>query len=253
MIKEDGLYHFLEEKVEQYNCTSFIEEDPISIPHRFGKKQDIEIAGFFAATLAWGQRKTIINKCSELMHLMDDSPYQYICDHTSHDLKRLTNFKHRTYNSTDLLYFVHYLNQHYQKHTSLEAAFTNGNNTKERLENFHRKFFDSQYAPSRTQKHVATPNRNSACKRINMFLRWMVRQDDKGVDFGLWQKLSPADLMCPLDVHVGRSARKLSLLKRKQDDWTATDELTASLRAYSLQDPVRYDFALFGLGVVEKY
>jgi uncharacterized protein (TIGR02757 family) len=242
------LKEFLDEKVNQYNQPGFIEDDPIQIPHQFRKLQDIEIAGFFAATLAWGQRKTIIAKCKELMSLMENSPYEFMLQHTAKNLKHLSTFKHRTFNTTDLLYFVHFFNQYYQKEKSLENAFT-GKNMRDRLTNFHNTFFSLNDFPARTRKHIATPDRKSACKRLNMFFRWMVRSDDKGVDFGLWKNIPSAELICPIDLHVERVARKLKLIKRKPVDWQTAEELTKALRKFDATDPVKYDFALFGLGL----
>jgi len=255
---EYGLKDFLDEKVFLYNQPDFIPLDPISIPHRFTRLQDIEIAGFFAATLAWGQRKTIVQKCLLLMEMMDNSPYDFVLNHSSQDLKRLLDFKHRTFNDLDTLYFVQFFRSFYQRHDSLEEAFTIGW-TKEAdimgtlLANFHNAFFDLPDAPMRTRKHVATPLRKSACKRITMFLRWMVRRDDKGVDFGIWKTIQPYQLICPCDLHVDRVARRLGLIQRKQTDWVTATELTQNLRQLDPNDPVKYDFALFGLGIIEKY
>ncbi|MDR1742471.1 MAG: TIGR02757 family protein [Dysgonamonadaceae bacterium] len=243
---------FLDSKVEHYNNSAFIESDPISVPHRFSLKQDREIMGLFAATLAWGQRKTIIAKCLELSRRMDDAPYDFIVNRSDNDLRRLLGFKHRTFNDTDLLYFTDFLHRHYAQSDSLEEAFlTDGTfvSIENSLVNFERRFFDSPDASARTRKHVATPARKSACKRLNMFLRWMVRNDGKGVDFGLWQRISPRNLICPIDVHVDRTARRLGLISRPQTDWQAALELTANLRALDADDPVKYDFALFGLSV----
>jgi len=248
---------FLDRKVALYNQPSFIADDPVSVPHWFSHKQDIEIAGFWAAMLAWGQRVTIINKCKELFTLMDMAPHQFMLHHQEADLKALTGFKHRTFNTTDTLYFVHFLSWFYRNHTSLEEAFCRGitpesDTVEAGLVNFHRLFFSLPDAPQRTKKHVATPERKSACKRINMFLRWMVRQDDQGIDFGLWQRIQPAQLVCPCDLHVERVARRMGLITRKQADWATALELTYKLRQFDAADPVKYDFALFGLGIVEK-
>lgn len=199
--------------------------------------------------LAWGQRKTIINKATELFALMGDSPYDFICDHKEKDRRRFENFKHRTFQYTDTLYFLDYLQRYYREHDSFELAFSYGVQMKDRLISFHQNFFSAAHAPQRTRKHVATPERKSTCKRLNMFLRWMVRNDDAGVDFGLWRELSTSQLMMPLDVHVERVARSLGLLTRKQKDWQAVEELTENLRKFDPIDPVKYDFALFGLGV----
>ena len=252
------LKDFLDQKVTQYNQPGFIELDPVSIPHRFSIKQDIEIAGFFAATLAWGQRKTIINKCLQLMEMMDNSPYQFMLHHKESDLKPFLNFKHRTFNDLDTLYFIQFFSAFYKEKESLESAFTIGWNEEEDimsvlLKNFHKYFFQDPFAPSRTKKHVATPDRNSACKRLNMFLRWMVRKDEKGVDFGIWDTIRPYQLICPCDLHVDRVGRKLGLITRKQTDWWTAVELTRRLREFDPIDPVKYDFALFGLGVEEKF
>ena len=244
----------LEEKAEQYNRPAFIQHDPISIPHRFSKKQDIEIMGFWAAMLAWGQRKTIINKCTELSELMDHAPYDFVLNHQDQDLKRFLNFKHRTFNATDTLYFLHFFQNYYRQHESLENAFSDFIRDDDlTIENgligFHDLFCDSENFPLRTRKHIATPFRKSSCKRLNMFLRWMVRKDDKGVDFGIWKNIKSAQLVLPCDVHVDRVARVLGLIKRTVTDWQTATELTASLRVLDPSDPAKYDFALFGLGI----
>ncbi len=253
-----NLKDFLDVKVAQYNQPGFIELDPISIPHRFSKKEDIEITAFFAATLAWGQRKTIINKCLELFQMMDNAPYEFMMNHQDADLKPLLAFKHRTFNDIDTLYFVAFFSWFYKNHKSLEEAFVVGWHDGQDvmatlLSNFHDFFFQLSDAPQRTRKHVATPQRKAACKRINMFLRWMVRKDNNGVDFGIWNKIKPYQLICPCDLHVDRVGRKLGLITRKQTDWWTAQELTAELRKFDQADPVKYDFALFGLGVEEKF
>jgi uncharacterized protein (TIGR02757 family) len=253
------LKEFLDEKVDRYNTFNFIELDPISIPRQFQKKQDIEIAGFFAATLAWGQRVTVINKCKELLLLMDNAPHDFLMHHTESDLKAFEKFRHRTFNATDALYFIESLSHYYKKHASLEDAFLPPVNTASNLTieaglmNFHDTFFSLPVYPKRTLKHVSTPERKSACKRLCMYLRWMVRQDDKGVDFGIWKNISPSQLVCPCDVHVERVARKLKLIKSKQLNWQTALELTANLRSLDPDDPVKYDFALFGLGIIEHF
>lgn len=249
------LKDFLDSKVTLYNRPEFIPLDPILIPHRFSKKQDIEIAGFFAATLAWGQRITIINKCNELLNRMDNAPHEFLLNHTLDDLKPFEKFKHRTFNSTDALYFIESLATYYRAHDSLEDAFM-GSNTdtiESGLINFHRVFFSLPDFPPRTIKHVSTPARKSACKRLNMYLRWMVRQDETGVDFGIWKKIKPSQLICPCDVHVERVARKLKLITLKGMNWNTAMELTTNLRKLDSNDPVKYDFALFELGIIERY
>jgi len=254
---ENNLQLFLDQCVDKYNRPDFIENDPILIPHRFQKKQDIEIMGFWTAILAWGQRKTIINKASELSQLMDNAPHDFILNHSEKDRKAFLSFKHRTFQTTDTLYFLEFFQKFYRKHTSLEEAFTihlrpNDQTIENALIGFHDAFFALPDSPKRTRKHIATPARNSSCKRLNMFLRWMVRKDDRGVDFGIWKEIKPAQLLMPLDVHVDRVGRRYKLIKRKQRDWKTVLELTEALRAFDPKDPVKYDFALFGMGVLEK-
>ncbi len=233
----------------RYETPRFIALDPISLPHRFSQKADIEISALFAAVLAWGRRPTILAKTSELLARMDNAPHQFITQHEDADLRRLEGFCHRTFCDTDLLYFVQWLREWYARHDSLEDAFLDGKTTRERLVNFQLRFFDHPDAPPRTRKHISTPARGSACKRLNMLLRWLVRPATNGVDFGLWTRISPADLIIPIDVHVERVARHLGLLHRPQLDWQAAEALTANLRLLDPADPVKYDFALFGLGV----
>lgn len=242
----------LEENYLKYNKPNFIADDPISIPHLFSQKQDVEIMAFFASIFAWGQRKTIINKCNLLINLFENKPYHFIINHKEEDLKRFLDFKHRTFNATDLLYFIAFLKQHYQKYDSLETAFLLGLKPKDKtvenaLIDFEEYFTSLEYFPARTRKHIASPKRNSACKKLNMFLRWMVRND--GVDFGLWKKIKTNQLLMPLDVHVERQARILGLITRKQSDFKTVLELTENLKKYDKNDPVKYDFALFGMGV----
>ncbi|GAA0879943.1 TIGR02757 family protein [Algoriphagus jejuensis] len=253
-----NLKEFLDDKVSHYNRPEFIANDPICIPHRFNKKQDIEIAGFFASILAWGQRKTIINKCVQLFELMDNAPHDFLLNHRESDLNAFLSFKHRTFNDVDTLYFIHFLSWFYREHESFEEAFLIGQTGEidamgSILSQFHGFFFSLPDFPNRTKKHIATPARKAACKRINMYLRWMVRSDDSGVDFGLWKKISPAQLICPCDLHVDRVGRKLGLITRKQTDWLTAVELTQRLREFDPVDPVKYDFALFGLGIEERF
>jgi uncharacterized protein (TIGR02757 family) len=256
----NDLKKFLDQKVIQFNNPSFIKDDPVCIPHLFSKKQDIEIAGFFAAIFAWGIRKTIINKSKLLLQLMDNAPYDFCLHHSDADLKKAERFCHRTFNDTDLLYFISFFKFHYSKYQSLEVAFFNNKTTKQfdnvvenSLNYFYKYFFSLEDVPARTKKHIASPQKNSTCKRLNMYLRWMVRDDDKGVDFGIWKKISPAQLICPVDLHVARVAKHFNLIKRKQVDWLAAIELTDVLKNFDKEDPVKYDFALFGLGVLGKY
>jgi uncharacterized protein (TIGR02757 family) len=255
-----ALQDFLDSKVAQYNRPEFITNDPIVIPHLFTKKQDIEIMGFWAATLAWGQRVTIINKCNELIGLMDGAPHDFIMNHQESDLKKLLHFRHRTFNDIDTLYFISFFRYHYENHNSLEAAFLPGQregasllSAEGSLNSFRRYFFSLPDFPHRTKKHVSSPEQKSTCKRLNMFLRWMVRKDNCGVDFGIWNHISPGDLICPCDLHVDRVARKLKLINRRQTNWQTAVELTEKLKEFDPSDPVKYDFALFGLGIEEKF
>ena len=248
------LKKFLDEKAAKFNKKSFIKNDPISIPHQFKEQADIEISALFAAVLAWGNRKTIISKSNDLIERMGGKPYQFIMEYSDEGLKKLEGFKHRTFNDTDLLYFVDFLHRHYSTHDSLEEAFIPEGGFKSvesSLIHFNTYFFDHENAPKRTQKHVATPARKSACKRLNMFLRWMVREDKNGVDFGIWKQIPMSELICPLDLHVERAARKLGLITRKPVDWATALELTESLKKLDKNDPIKYDFALFGLSINE--
>jgi uncharacterized protein (TIGR02757 family) len=254
-MQHQQLQAFLDQKVEQYNKPTFIPQDPICIPHLFTQQADIEIAGLFAALFAWGNRTIIINKSKELLHRMDMAPFDFVCNHQPNDLKKLLGFKHRTFTDGDVLYFIEFLQQHYKKHPSLEAAFTMGHNKRDEnianaLNSFYTYFFSYEHLP-RTHKHIAAPYKKSTCKRLNMYLRWMVRSDNNGVDFGLWKTIKPAQLICPIDVHVARVATRFNLLTRPQIDWAAAEELTKYLKKLDPTDPVKYDFALFGLGVME--
>ncbi|MBI1192754.1 MAG: TIGR02757 family protein [Bacteroidetes bacterium] len=256
-LPEAALRALLDERYDRYARPAFLADDPISLPHQFAQLADREIIGFWVAMLAWGNRKSILASGAELIRLMDGAPHAFIRDHSERDRKRFLSFKHRTFNATDALYFLDFLQRHYRRHPSLEEAFARhlppeAPHVGEALAGFHRDFCNHPNFPSRTKKHVATPDRKSSCKRLNMFLRWMVRNDGRGVDFGQWKRLAPAQLLCPLDVHVARSARALGLLTRKQNDWQAVLSLTESLRRFDSSDPVKYDFALFGMGVLEK-
>jgi uncharacterized protein (TIGR02757 family) len=284
----DNLKSLLDEYVERFNRPDFIADDPISIPHRFSNPRDIEITAFWTAILAWGQRKTIINSANRLFEYMDNAPYDFIKNHQETDRKRFETFKHRTFQPTDALYFLEFLQQFYNKNDSLETAFARHINdigdiekdigdikkdigdikkdigdirrqpfktypsVSEALVGFNKDFFDLPDVPHRTRKHVSTPLSKSTCKRLCMFLRWMVRRDNCGVDFGIWQTIKPSQLLMPLDVHVERHARRLGLLERPQTDWQTVLELTENMRQFDAEDPVKYDFALFGMGIAEK-
>lgn len=249
------LKDFLDAKVLEYNHPRFLEDDPLQIPHRFTKKEDIEISAFLASTIAWGNRKSIINNASKLMGLMDHAPHDFVMDHNPNDLDKLASFVHRTFNGIDLGYFVTSLKNLYINHGGLEGVFTTyqeQDSMQPAISKFKEIFFELPHE-TRTTKHVSDPLKGSAAKRINMFLRWMVRDNSTGVDFGLWKDISPSKLSCPLDVHTGNVGRKLKLLKRKQNDAKALAELDKNLRKMDPNDPVKYDFALFGLGVFERF
>jgi uncharacterized protein (TIGR02757 family) len=252
----DKLIDFLENKVLAYNQPSFIDGDPISVPHRFSGKNDIEIAAFFSAILAWGNRKSIVKSANELMNRMDQAPFDFLMNASEHEHVRFHDFIYRTFQGDDCLFFLHSLRNIYNQHGGLQHAFSAGykvhQNIKGAIMHFRNLFFEP-ISMQRTQKYIANPISGSAAKRINMFLRWMVRKDSSGVDFGIWDSIPPSDLMCPLDVHSGRVARKLGLLSRKLDDWKSVEELTENLRKFDPSDPVKYDYALFGLGVFEKF
>ncbi|RTY73405.1 TIGR02757 family protein [Flavobacterium sp. LS1R10] len=249
------LKDFLDEKVLQYNTLDFIESDPVQIPHLFSQKEDIEIAGFLSATIAWGNRKMIIKNSHRMMGLMGNAPYDFVMSHTENDLEQLELFVHRTFNGQDFASFIRSLQHVYANHGGLEVVFSKHQETHSMQKSIHefKKIFFEIPHPHRTQKHISDPLNNSAAKRINMYLRWMIRQDNKGVDLGIWKSISPASLSCPLDVHSGNVARKLGLLTRKQNDGKALSELDTNLRKLDGIDPVKYDFALFGLGVFEGF
>jgi uncharacterized protein (TIGR02757 family) len=254
-----AIKQLLDQKVKQYNHIDFIEKDPISIPHLYTKQQDIEIAAFFAAIFAWGNRTTIIQKSKELLERMDNAPFEYCTQHQAKDLKKLIGFAHRTFNDRDLLYCIAFFKHHYANQKSLETAFFMDQHSGKKIKtvaaglvNFKNYFFSLEDAPHRTKKHIASPENGSTCKRLNMFLRWMVRKDQHGVDFGLWKTISPADLIIPIDVHVARVSRSFGLISRPQIDWLTALELTEYCRTLDARDPVKYDFALFSLGVTEK-
>jgi uncharacterized protein (TIGR02757 family) len=255
ILNHTELKEFLDEKVELYNNPNFIESDPIQIPHTFSLKEDIEISGFLASTIAWGNRKMIINNSKKMMDLMGNAPYDFVMSHNENDLKRLEGFVHRTFNGYDLIGFIKSLQNIYVHHGGLETIFTmyqENDSLQNTITKFKTIFFEIEHL-NRTEKHVSDPSKNSASKRINMWLRWNCRQDNNGVDLGIWKDISPSKLSCPLDVHSGNVARKLGLLSRKQNDAKALEELDKNLRMLDPYDPVKYDFALFGLGVFEKF
>jgi uncharacterized protein (TIGR02757 family) len=254
-LKKSTLKEFLDEKVELYNRPAFIEHDPISIPHLYTNKEDIEIAGFLAASISWGNRKMILKNASRMMELLDDSPYDFVVNSENSDTSRIEGFVHRTFNSMDLIYFLKALKHIYRTWGGLEKIF-NAHQTENSLQpaihKLYSHFFELTHS-RKTERHVADPNKGSAAKKLNLFLRWMVRRDNKGVDFGIWKSISPSILSCPLDIHSGNVARKLGLLKRKQNDSKAVTELDLFLRSLDNADPVKYDFALFGLGIYENF
>ena len=252
--KISELKEFLDEKADLYNRPSFIECDPVSVPHQFSGKEDIEISGFLAATIAWGNRKSILRSSSRIIELMDGEPFDFIVNHEVNDLKRMKDFVHRTFNSDDLIYFIKALKNIYLNRGGLEQLFNEyktADSLQPAIHELHKIFFELVHE-KRTERHVSDPFKGSAAKKLNMFLRWMVRKDDRGVDFGIWKSISPSILSCPLDVHSGNVARKLGLLKRKQNDAKAVSELDSVLRAFDKNDPVKYDFALFGLWIYEN-
>lgn len=248
-MNKEALYEFLELRFEKYEREFRIEDDPICVPHRFSKKQDIEIAGLFAAVLAWGQRKTTIVNAEKIMRMTDNSPHDFVRFHSQSDLAGFEKFVHRTFNGADLLVFVAFLKDFYSENDSLENIFSQeGKSIAAGLNKFRELFVTAPNYMPRTGKHVSAPAKNSACKRLCMYLRWFVRKNSR-VDFGIWEKISPSRLICPLDVHTERSARALGLLSRKQNDWRAAEELTENLKALDAKDPVKYDFALFGSSI----
>ena len=254
-LSKEEIISFLNYKSNQYNNIKFIETDPIQIPHLFNKKEDVEISGFLTSTISWGNRKSIIKSAEKLIELLDHSPYDFILNHKKRDLDTLKPFVHRTFNGIDLIQFVKSLKHIYRNYNGLEEIFRNNikdDSLQYAIHKMKKIFFEIPHT-NRTKKHISDPMRGSAAKRINMFLRWMVRDDASGVDFGIWKSISPRYLSCPLDVHTGNVARKLGLIQRKQNDHKAVMELDKKLREFDLIDPVKYDFALFGLGVFEKF
>ena len=248
------LKEFLDQKQEEFNNPRFIEKDPISIPHQFTKKEDIEIAGFLTSVISWGNRTSIVKDANKLMGMMDCSPYEFILHATKSRLRPFESFYHRTFNGDDCTFFLRSLTNIYRNHGGLEKCFGGVNEQGARAVILHfRKLFLETHHLRRSDKHISDPSKGSSAKRLLMFLRWMVRNDNSGVDFGIWNQINPSNLICPLDIHVGNVARKLGLLKRKSNDWQAAEELTANLRKFDPNDPVKYDFALFGLGIFEKF
>lgn len=254
-MKIEGLKEFLDEKVDKYNRPEFIESDPIQIPRQYNQKEDIEIAAFLTATISWGSRPAIIKNALRLLSLMQNRPFEFITEGSFSDFEKLSTFVHRTFNGQDCIYFMHALKNIYQNHVGLQTVFEIGykkeGNIKSALKYFHNVFFE--IPGERTRKHVANVEKGASGKRLNMCMRWLIRKDKNGVDFGIWDGIPASALMLPLDVHTGNVARKLGLLNRKQDNWKAVEEVTAELRKFDSEDPVKYDFALFGLGVFEKF
>lgn len=254
-LNKAELKEFLDEKVELYNRPSFIECDPISIPHQFTKKEDIEIAGFLAAAIAWGNRKMILRNANRIMEILDHSPYEFIMNSNDEELQTIESFVHRTFNSIDLCYFLKALKHIYKNKDGLENIFRTNqttNSLQPAIHELHKIFFELPHE-KKTERHVSDPYKGSSAKKLNMYLRWMIRKDDKGVDFGIWDSISPSILSCPLDIHSGNVARKLGILKRNQNDGKAVVELDKILRSFDSDDPVKYDFALFGLGAIERF
>lgn len=255
-MNQTELKKLLDLKYEQYNRFEFIASDPISIPHRFTKKEDIEIAAFLVASIAWGYRPNIIKSAEKLINLLDNSPFDFIMNVKEKELKLFQTFTHRTFQGDDALCFINSLKNIYKNHDGLQSLFYKGykknHSIKDSIIYFRKIFFEGEHF-KRTEKHISSPENNSSCKRINLFLRWMIRNDKRGVDFGIWNNFSASDLLCPLDLHSGNVSRKLGLLTRKQNNWKAVEELTANLRKFDPDDPVKYDFALFGIGVFEKF
>jgi uncharacterized protein (TIGR02757 family) len=254
-VNKKELKSFLDEKARAFEYPQFLEQDPIQIPHRFDKKEDIEIAGFLIATIAWGNRVSIIKSGNRMMDFMDNDPFAFIMEHKETDLKSLNTFVHRTFNGIDFIYFIKALRNIYTKHKGLEYAFSTYKKAPDMYENIHlfKKTFFELAHEKRTEKHVSDPLNGSAAKRLNMYLRWMVRPSVMGVDFGVWNRLNTSQLSCPLDVHSGNVARSLGILNRKQNDFKALVQLDTALRKFDPTDPVKYDFALFGLGVYEGF
>jgi len=253
-LSQKELHYFLELKYDQYNNPEFINTDPVSVPHLFSTKQDIEISGFLTAMISWGFRKSIIQNATILMEMMGMAPSEFIRSFTTSDLEPFNKFVHRTFNGSDCIFFLRSLQNIYTNYGGLENCFVRSPaaGVKSRIDAFRRIFLGLPH-PQRHEKHIANPLKGASCKRINMFLRWMVRNDRRGVDFGLWKSVQPSELICPLDIHTGNVARKLGLIKRKLNDWEAAEELTNALRKFDPEDPVKYDFALFGLGIFEKF
>ncbi len=246
----------LEKKVRQYNTLDFITLDPVAVPHTFTRKEEREIAGLLTATIAWGNRKAILKSARQLMAWMDNDPFDFVMHATPNEWSTIKHFVYRTFNGTDCLFFLDALKRIYTNHGGLEAVFAHGYQqdltVKSAIQYFRQVIFEAEHQ-KRTEKHVANPDKGSSAKRLNMYLRWMVRQDEKGVDFGLWKNIPASALMVPLDVHSGTQARNLGLLLRKQNDWKAVEELTEILRKFDPADPVKYDFALFGMGVNKDF
>lgn len=255
MLATEEMRDFLDEKVVLYNNPSFIELDPVQIPHMYTAKEDVELAGFLSATISWGNRKAIIKGARKMMDLMGNAPHDFIMSHDQTQLDRLGAYVYRTFNGTDLTFFITSLRHIYAEKGGLEGifnAYQGEDSLQDAIHHLKQIFFSIEHPP-RTRKHLPDPHGGSAAKRVNMFLRWMVRRDKCGVDFGLWQDIPPGILSCPLDLHTGNVARKLGLIDRKQNDAKALGQLDESLRKLDAVDPVKYDFALFGLGIFEDF
>jgi uncharacterized protein (TIGR02757 family) len=254
-VKPSEIKEFLDEKVEKFNNPAFVQSDPVQIPKQFTQKENIEIAAFLTATISWGNRPSIIKNALRLMEMMNNRPYEFITDAPPSELAVFNLFVHRTFNGNDCIYFVQSLKNIYINHGGLQNVFETGFRTEDSimsaLNHFYSVFFE--IPGERTRKHLANVAQGASAKRLNMFLRWMVRNDSRGVDFGLWSNIPPSGLMLPLDLHTGNVARKLGILKRRQNDWKAVEEVTGELRKFDPEDPVKYDFALFGLGIFEKF
>ena len=251
-MSDNELLELLEELYSRYDKPEFIENDPISIPHKFVKEEDIEISGFLSATIAWGKRNIIVRNAERMVSLMEGEPYRFVMEASDREFISLFDFVHRTFNGEDFITFVKSLKNIYRNHGGLKTIFVDSykssGDIRFSLEHFREIFFEEEHL-RRSERHLSSITKKSACKRLNMFLRWLVRSDENGVDFGIWSEIPSSALYIPLDVHVGNVSRELGLLGRKQNDWRAVEELTQNLRRFDSNDPVKYDYALFGVGI----